>query len=309
MNRRMRGLIPALVPLAVLGLVASVLVTRQDDHPPPHAHKPRPACARLSMPFTGAVVASPQARSLAKLAAFGIRPDVVESYAAFGRPFDAGQADPAEAIRAVPVIQIDPGGVKLSAIASGGYDAYLRSYAQAVRGFGCPIVLSFGHEMNGNWYSWGWHHVKPDTFVAAWRRIVTIFRSQHASNVTWMWTPNRYVADTTRIGKPALWWPGGAYVNWVGIDAYYSSAGETFGTLLDETLSAVRKLTDDPVVLAETGVWPGDGQAANLGALFNGAEAADMSGIIYFDLPGREPWQLESSSALFAFRNAVRSFG
>jgi hypothetical protein len=304
----MRMLVPALVPVAILGLVASLLVSREDDHPP-RVHAPRQACARLSMPFAGAVVGSPQSRSLAKLAASGIRLDVVESYAAFGNPFDAGQADPAEAIHAVPVIQIDPRKVSLEAIASGRRDGYLRSYAKSVRAFKCPIVLSFGHEMNGNWYSWGWHHVKPATFIAAWRDIVTVFRSEHVSNVTWMWTPNRYVPGTSRIGPPSQWWPGGAYVNWVGIDAYYSSASETFGTLLDETLSAIQKLTSDPVVIAETGVWPGSGQASNIGALFNGAEAAGMSGIIYFDLPGREAWQLASSSALVAFSNAVRSFG
>jgi mannan endo-1,4-beta-mannosidase len=307
-KHRPRALVPALVPLAILGLVASLLVSREDHHPP-RADAPRHPCAQLSRPFTGAVVASPQSRSLAKLAAFGIRPDVVESYAAFGKPFNAGQADPAEAVHAVPVIQIDPREVSVAAIASGHKNAYLRTYAKSVRAFRCPIVLSFGHEMNGNWYSWGWHHVKPATFIAAWRDIVTVFRSEHVSNVTWMWTPNRYVPGTSRIGPPSQWWPGGAYVNWVGIDAYYSSASETFGTLLDETLSAIQKLTSDPVVIAETGVWPGSGQASNIGALFNGAEAAGMSGIIYFDLPGREAWQLASSSALVAFSNAVRSFG
>ena len=175
----MRMLVPAFVPVAILGLVASLLVSREDDHPP-RAHAPRHACARVSMPFAGAVVGSPQSRSLAKLAASGVRLDVVESYAAFGNPFDAGQADPAEAIHAVPVIQIDPRKVSLEAIASGRKDAYLRSYAESVRAFRCPIVLSFGHEMNGNWYSWGYHNSSSVAFVAAWRHIVNVFRSQHA---------------------------------------------------------------------------------------------------------------------------------
>jgi len=65
---------------------------------------------------------------------------------------------------------------------------YLRSYADAVIAFGHPVILSFGHEMNGTWYSWGYGHPPPATFVAAWRHIVRIFRAAGAANVTWLWT-------------------------------------------------------------------------------------------------------------------------
>ena len=68
-------------------------------------------------------------------------------------------------------------GVSLAAIASGRYDAYLRSYAAAVKAFGSQVILSFGHEMNGYWYSWGYRHTSPAAFVAAWRHIVTVFRA------------------------------------------------------------------------------------------------------------------------------------
>jgi hypothetical protein len=30
-----------------------------------------------------------------------------------------------------------------------------RAYAAAVRSYQRPVILSFGHEMNGFWYSWG----------------------------------------------------------------------------------------------------------------------------------------------------------
>ena len=76
------------------------------------------------------------------------------------------------------------------AIAAGAYDGYLRSYADSVRDFGHPVVIGFGHEMNAPWYSWGYGHVRPSTFVAAWRHIVTLFRGQGADNVTWLWTIN-----------------------------------------------------------------------------------------------------------------------
>ena len=79
---------------------------------------------------------------------------------------------------AVPLVQINPEGVKLKTIASGQYDPYLRSYALAVRAFGHRVIISFGHEMNGSWYSWGYGHTSPAVFVTAWRHIVTIFRQE-----------------------------------------------------------------------------------------------------------------------------------
>ena len=77
----------------------------------------------------------------------------------------------------MPLVQIEPTGVSLAAIASGRYDTYLRSYAAAVKAFGGQVILSFGHEMNGYWYSWGYRHTSPAVFVAAWRHIVTVFRA------------------------------------------------------------------------------------------------------------------------------------
>jgi len=63
-------------------------------------------------------------------------------------------------------------------------DGYLRSYARHVRAFRYPVIIGFGHEMNGFWYPWGFGHVRPRTWIAAWRHVVTVFRRQGADNVT-----------------------------------------------------------------------------------------------------------------------------
>ena len=67
------------------------------------------------------------------------------------------------------------------------------------------MVLSFGHEMNGNWYSWGNQHTSAKAFVAAWRHIVTVFRAAGAENVIWLWTVN--VLDKNLPIPPPV--PGG----------------------------------------------------------------------------------------------------
>ena len=138
-------------------------------------------------------------------------------------------------------MQINPSGVSLAEIASGQYDSYLITYAEAVRAYRHPVILSFGHEMNGHWYSWGYTHTSPTVFVAAWRHIVTVFREVGAQNVTWLWTVN--IIDPGGIPSPAVWWPGNSYVNWVGLDGYYYQPSWTFASLFGPTIAAVRQMT------------------------------------------------------------------
>ena len=118
----------------------------------------------------------------------------------------------------------------------GDSDSYLRFYATSIKTFGARVVLSFGHEMNGYWYSWANTHTPPAVFVAAWRHIVTIFREVGADNVIWLWTVNVIDAQHGKIPGPAPWWPGSAYVNWVGIDGYYFKPSWRFVSLFGPTI-------------------------------------------------------------------------
>ena len=108
--------------------------------------------------------------------ATGVKPDVVVYYSGWLEPFQAGFAATAANDGAVPLVQMNPTTSSVAAIAAGQYDSYLSAYAKAVRAYHHPVILSFGHEMNGYWYSWGYTHTSPAVFVAAWRHIVTLFR-------------------------------------------------------------------------------------------------------------------------------------
>ena len=113
--------------------------------------------------------------------------------------------------------------------------------------------------MNADWYSWGYDHVPAPTFVAAWRHIVSLFRSQGAGNVTWLWTINQ---DLSSTGPIASWWPGARYVTWVGIDGYYYRPSSTFATVFGQTIAQVRAFTSKPLLLSETAVGPQAGQSS-----------------------------------------------
>ena len=241
----------------------------------------------------------------------GSRPNLVLDFTYWNEPFVAAFARQAEAHGATVVIDMDPTGPSVAAIAAGKEDGYLDTYANAVRAFGGPVVISFGHEMNGNWYSWGRTHTRPAVFVKAWRRIVTVFRGAGADNVTWLWTVN-----VTSAGGPAIsdWWPGNSYVTWAGIDGYLAERYLTFSNTFGPTISAIRKITAKPILISETAVGQLTGQAAGIPGLFAGVARAHLLGLIWFDeaqsagLYGQD-WRLEGHPAAeAAFRGAVTQY-
>ena len=232
-------------------------------------------------------------------AAAGREPTLVGYYGGWTQPFDTSFAEILHQHGVIPFVQIDPTDASIAAIADGTYDDYLRSYADSVRGFDHAVVIGFGHEMNAPWYSWGYGHVAPSTFVAAWRHIWTLFHGQGADNVTWVWTLQ---ADERGTGPIASWWPGAQYVNWVGVDGYYYHPSDTFASVFGRTINQVRTFASKPVLLSETSVGPEAGQAVKIQNLFRGMAAYKTLGLVWFDKAQHgdiyhQDWRLEDSPA------------
>ena len=92
-------------------------------------------------------------------------------------------------------------------------------WARAVKGFENPVLFSFNQEPelddnlpNGT----------ATDFKAAWRRIVDIFRRERVNNVEYLWVMTDWSFavppdDRRFAGK---WYPGDAYVDGLGADAY-----------------------------------------------------------------------------------------
>jgi mannan endo-1,4-beta-mannosidase len=237
----------------------------------------------------------------------GVKPALVSYYSGWQEPFQESFAVHAAEDGSVPLVQMDPGGISIGSIASGKYDAYLTAYADAVRGYHRPVILSFGHEMNGYWYSWGYQNTPAAVFVAAWRHIVTLFRGQGARNVTWLWTVN-VIHKRARVPSPRPWWPGDSYVNWVGIDGYYNNASLTFASLFGPTIASVRGLTRDPILIAETAVSPAAGQPAKIADLFAGIRLYNLLGFLWFDSVKVFDWRLSSRASISAFRRGAKTY-
>ena len=300
--------------VAIVVVLALTYVIRLEEH---RTHMPRPHSSHLNTTLSVkpdsylGVYQSGAPDSYAGITRFTgtttIKPRIVVYYSGWFEPFKANFATTAAKHDAVPLVQINPKNVSLAAIASGHYDGYLTSYAEAVRSYRRPVILGFGHEMNGNWYSWGYRHTSPKDFVAAWRHIVTVFRELGTRNVTWLWTVNVMHTGGT-IASPAPWWPGNKYVTWVGLDGYYYKPSWKFAPLFGPTIGAIRELTHDPVLIAETSVSPATNQPAKIADLFAGVRLYGLLGFVWFNSEHDVDWRLSNPLAIDALRRGAAAY-
>ncbi len=202
-----------------------------------------------------------------------------------------------------------------SDINDGSQDSLIRARAQAVKAFGSPIFLRPAAEMNGDWFDWGGANNDRDTaaFIKAWRRIHDIFDEEGVHNVSWVWAPN---SESSPGGwDPSSWnswrnyYPGDAYVDWVGIDGYnwgLLPGGDgwlSFGAIMQHVYDdyATRK----PIMIAETGSTESGGDKAqwisDMGTWVKAHPA--IKAVVYFDRAQRSDWPLDTSPA------AAQAFG
>ena len=110
-------------------------------------------------------------------------------------------------------------------------------WAREIKSRGSRVMLAYHHEPEtGQSTKYG----SAADFIAAYRKVVTIFRQQGVSNVEWTWqmTAWAFRAPSSDRRSAAKWYPGDAYVDNVGGDAYaWGSCGEGNGRWLE--LSAV----------------------------------------------------------------------
>jgi mannan endo-1,4-beta-mannosidase len=160
-------------------------------------------------------------------------------------------------------------------ISAGDYDSYIDQFADRLKSFlsgpdgvfgtsdDRRIYIRFGHEMNGNWYPWSAtvSGQSPVQFVDMWRHVHSIFDAKgiDASHVQWVWCVNS--KDASSLYTAEQYYPGNAYVDWIGIDGY-NYGDQTFGAtsfqwqtpdqVLSPMLTRMRTLASKPIGLMET---------------------------------------------------------
>jgi hypothetical protein len=219
---------------------------------------------------------------------------------------------------AIPLVTMGiTAGVTMQEVAEGKQDAQIRAWAKSAKAFGYPFMFRPWREMNGAWYSWG----RDPHFVEAWQHFHDVVEEEGAFNVTWAWIINTIWSDPGSDPKP--YYPGDAYVDWVGMDAYnwgknpiqpdiWLSPEQAIGP----TLTVLEEITDKPIALTEVASSEHGGNKASWIRDFLDSylpNHPNIKAMIWFNwniLQGglRYDWPIESSEAAEqAFREGIQS--
>lgn len=265
--------LPALLAAAALIAAAAPAGARADAYLPAPGHV-----------FTG-VAGGAETGGYARAA--GRDPAVVQSFLTWGGGVDWALA---RAGRSRPMIHISTGTlghehVSQRGIAMGEGDHWLLTLGRRLAADGRPVYVRLMAEMNGKWNPYcafsasgrsrGRSH-STAAFRAAWKRAYLILHGGPtaevdgrlhalglppvrgageeiaAPRVAFLWVPQSAGNPDTGANAPAAYWPGGAWVDWVGTDFY--SRFPNFAGL--ERL--YRAYPGKPFVLGEWALWGSD---------------------------------------------------
>ncbi|MEM6802575.1 MAG: glycosyltransferase family 2 protein [Bacteroidota bacterium] len=98
-------------------------------------------------------------------------------------------------------------------IITGKFDSYIDEIVVQLRDLDQPIFLSFARQADKEsspWYSS--HEEAPRLYTDTWQYLVNRFVAKGASNVVWIWEPNK-------AENFSAYYPGNNYVQWLGIGA------------------------------------------------------------------------------------------
>lgn len=289
--------------------------------PAPAAEAPTRALLRFGAGVPGGPMAGAELDEVAALA--GEAPSIILSYKDFNQAPPLTELEAVRARGAVTLLTWEPwawgGGTdqpaySLDRIAAGDFDAHLLSWGQSLAAWGHPVMLRFGHEMNGDWYPWaeGINGNATGDYVAAWRHVHDVVESTGASNITWVWNPNvPYWGSTPLAGL----YPGSAYVDAVALDGYNWGTSATWSTwqtpsqLFGQGISELRSLAPGKeILIAETSSAEQGGSKAdwNTSLISYLAAQGDVTAITWFHFNKEADWRIDSSSSSAqALKNAL----
>lgn len=206
-------------------------------------------------------------------------------------------------------------------ITRGDFDNDIRRWASDLRDFGYPIRIRPMCEMNGDWTSWSGaaNGNAPADFIPAWRHVHDIFAQEGAVNVSWVWSPNRDGSTAAAEYTFSTYYPGDAYVDYVGLSGYnwgtlfnspsWISKWENFTEIFQYSYDVFAARTSKPLMISETAAPDAGGdKAAWISDAFRTLPVRfpRFESLTWFNYIKETDWRLEGSGAsLAAFRAAI----
>ncbi len=183
------------------------------------------------------------------------------------------------------------------------------SWADRARDFGQPMWVTFQHEPEA---ATNKSQGNQATYIAAWRNWVSVFRTEGATNVRFLFitTAFGYSVKTTDRRYVPTWYPGDDVVDGIAVDAYNwyncpahaSVAWQSVQQLIEGQRKFGLLHPDKELWIAEYGSiqdsadpsrqaqWIADAQA-----LFQQPGYESYRGVLYYDLKKACDWRVETS--------------
>lgn len=319
MSNRVRAAVAAGLVLVVAALVVPLLLADssplRDKTPQLPAAPPVGAATSVPLPpsgaYVGAWVKPGKQTEQARIDAVkdfeqdtGRRLDVVHDYHTWD-DFFPSEFDTYFVKRPDTTLLLSWAGADTKDTADGQYDGLIRLRARDLKALKAPILLQYRWEMDRPNLK-GTVHSGED-FIAAWKRIRSIFHEEGAENVDWVWCPT---AEGFDDGRAQEYYPGDDEVDWLCADSYSVTPDEPLAGNLTSFLHWA-KGQDKPIMIGEFGTQSGrTGQRARwiaaVGELVQ--RTPQIKAILYFDSnvarDGRKrDWSLQSNG------EDVRAYG
>jgi hypothetical protein len=292
---------------------------------------PSPTTAMSGVAIDGAPLGKPGMTAWDKWTSLvGKRVHFIMWYADWSSGFQSFAVTNAYARGATPVITWEmknrQADIHYADVLGGKWNKYIDGWAAAAKADGRPIMLRFGHEMNGNWYGWsgasnGGSVAAGGQFVATWKYVRDRFTRAGATNVTWAWCVNAESVPNETWNAIENYYPGDAYVDWTCADGYNWGTSQTIANAgwishwqsFDELFASVyQRITaiapSKPFMIGEFASSElGGNKAQWIADAASRMHAAypQLRAFIWFNYNKETDWRVESSpGSLNAFKSA-----
>lgn len=124
---------------------------------------------------------------------------------------------------------------KLTDIINGSYDIALTNWANQAKQVSENLLVEFGTEMNGYWFSWNGKYYGagtkneygdpnypdgPEQFRDAYRHIIDLCNQAGVTNITWFFHFDVNNDPEEWWNDPVYYYPGDDYIDWLGVSTY-----------------------------------------------------------------------------------------
>jgi beta-mannanase len=201
--------------------------------------------------------------------------DIVNHFYTYNQA--VGSTGEVQDIAAGRIPMITWGATSTRSINNGSQDAYIRQQANRIKALGGTVFLRYFHEPEGDYR--GTMVQSAAAYITAWKRAQNIFRTAGVTNVVWVWCTTAYSFRVTPTRDPRTFYPGDAFVDWIGADGYNFAPGKpgakwnSFTTVFSRWYSWAAQ-RPKPLMAAEYGVMEDTSQPTRKAGWYNDMRAA-----------------------------------